>query len=103
MSPTATPVALNLKSWKSAAPVDAHPTVFGGPLARSTTICTPVPTWVTSTVPNGAVPQPPVPLQWSDVKSKIIADADVAPPATPAATVRMNAHLLIIIVQLLLR
>ena len=48
MSPTTTPVALNLKSWKSAATVCAHETVFGGPLAESTTICTPDPTWVTS-------------------------------------------------------
>src|SRR5215510_10949973 len=67
MSPISTPVALNLKSWKFAAPVCAHET----PLARSTTICTFAPTWVTSTVPNGAVPQPPV--QWSDVKSNTIA------------------------------
>jgi hypothetical protein len=52
-------------------PPCAHPTVFGGPLARSTTICTFAPTWVTPTVPNGAVPQPPV--QWSDVKSKTTA------------------------------
>ena len=71
MSPNATPVPLNLKSWKSAAPVFAHPTVFGGPFARSTTKLTFAPAWVTSTVPNGAVPQPPV--QWSDVKLKIMA------------------------------
>src|SRR5262245_23776369 len=98
MSVTATPVALNLKSWKSAAPVCAHPTVFGGPLAKSTTKCTPVPTWVTSTVPNGAVPQ--VPVQWSDVKSKVIADAAVAPPATAATTVNMNVHWRIIFSKL---
>ena len=67
MSPTATPVALNLNNWKSAGPTCAHETVFGGPFARSTTILTFAPAWVTSTVPNGAVPQPP--MQWSDVKS----------------------------------
>src|SRR6476660_8683993 len=97
MSPTPTPVALHLNSWKSAATVCAHGTVFGVTFARSTTKLTFAPTWVTSTVPNGAVPQPPV--QWSDVKSKVIADAAVAPPATPAANVRMAAHLFIVIVR----
>jgi hypothetical protein len=71
MSPTTTPVALNLKSWKSPAPVCAQLTVFGGPFARSTKKLTFAPAWVTVTVPNGAVPQPPV--QWSDVKSNMTA------------------------------
>jgi hypothetical protein len=45
--------------------------VFGGPFARSTKKLTFAPAWVTDTVPNGAVPQPPV--QWSDVKSNMTA------------------------------
>src|SRR6478735_925026 len=71
MSPTATPVALNLNNWKSAGPTCAHETVFGGPFARSTTKLTFAPAWVTDTVPNGAVPQPP--SQWSDVRSNVTA------------------------------
>ena len=71
MSPATTPVALNLNNWKSASPTCAHETVFGGPFARSTTKWTFAPTCVTSTVPNGAVPQPP--MQLSDVRSNVTA------------------------------
>src|SRR5262249_35059501 len=101
-STPARPVRVNVTGRKPPAPVDAHPTAFGGPFARSTTKCTFAPTWVTSTVPNGAVPQPPVPEQWSDVKSKVIADADVAPPAMTAATVSAIPHFKIFMDRILL-
>src|SRR5262245_55417543 len=81
MSPTATPVPLNLNNWKSPAPVCAQPTVLGGPPAKSTVMSTFAPFWVSVTVPNGAVPHPPV--QWSLVRLNCSASAGVLTSIRP--------------------
>ena len=86
MSPTATPVPLNLKSWKSAAPVCAHETHSGAIRQIYHEIhVRPNLGDVHSAKRRRTTPA----LQWSDVKSKVIADADVAPPAKAAATVKI--------------
>src|SRR5262245_61743514 len=73
---------LNLKYCMSADPVNTNR--FES--ARLTEISTFAPFWVTVTVPNGGVPQPPV--QWSDVIGKVTARA---PPGT-AIVARSNAN-----------
>ena len=69
ISPTATPVPLNLKYWKSAAPVSTN--LY--PAVRVTLKSTFPAVCVSVTVPYGAGPAPPV--TWSEVKSKLIACA----------------------------
>src|SRR5262249_3599464 len=89
MSPSTTPVALNLKAWKSADPVFA----YANGLFKCTVTSTFAPFWTTLTVPNivPAGPQPPEQWSWSKLKSN--AEAGVAPPATSAITARTNGHL----------
>src|SRR5262249_26723100 len=69
MSARTTPVALNLKAWNSTEPVFTHRLGEN----RCAVMSTFAPFWDRVTVPNGGVPQPPVPEQWSLVKLNWIA------------------------------